>query len=666
MELRKVLDYLEDRLEASEVAEVGAALRGRPEGRALLERIRKLAKPGVVDGRDIDANLVAAYLDGTLSEQAVRDLERETQQNDALLAEIIGAHACLPREAPQGDGLAWGQRAGLNIPRLLRAAGQRNMTRVLPAPAARKSEKNASRLPVTRDRIRGIAITLAAGLVLLLMAWAGFVWESGMVVAPTMPEEPAAEPIAVKPVPVAPAAPAVKPAPVNPMPAPAAPQPMPAPVVELRPQLPMPIEADTTTRQKACAAPTRGGVLLAKAGADSPWKRVSAGDNVSTQDLLMAAPGFMPELDLAGGARMVLWGNMPEASGNPMVQECELRMHPPGMGISADFTLMEGRVYLRNDAGTPESAFHVRFAGETWEVRLMGPGAEVLVEKVPMPVSEEAWLNGSPVGTEIILASIRGRARVQVGPVASLDLDAVPSDRAFISWNSLRGTPAGPFAMRADEPLWHAEGARSARDRQAYIAAFRELDQALSGGINPLVALDNIVNRASSTSAARLTALTALGCLGDFNRLYGEMIDEQSTEERRQAAAGSLRHWVSESTDRAQMLHDPNTETGYLVAKRDLTAQEAAYLVRLLLPMGEAQARDHATQKALVADLSHPRMAIRVAAQRALTDLAVGPFIHKSPVSYNSRGSEASWRLTQGAWNRLIDQGRLPGKPVMP
>ena len=48
MELRKVLDYLEDRLEASEVAEVGAALRGRPEGRALLERIRKLAKP---DGR---------------------------------------------------------------------------------------------------------------------------------------------------------------------------------------------------------------------------------------------------------------------------------------------------------------------------------------------------------------------------------------------------------------------------------------------------------------------------------------------------------------------------------------------------------------------------------------------------------------------------------------
>lgn len=664
MELRKVLDYLEDRLEASEVAEVGASLRGRPEGRALLDRIRKLSKPGVVDGRDIDPNLIGAYLDGTLSEEAARDLERETQQNDALLAEIIGAHSCLPRESPTGDGLAWGQRAGLNIHRLLRAAGQRTMTRVLPAPAPQPAGSKTKRLPVTRGRTRGILSTLAAGLALLLMAWAGFVWESGMVTAPPKAEEPAPEPMAVNPVPPR-VAPEVRPVPVNPMPAPV-PPPMPAPVAELKPQLPMPVEADTTTRRKACAAPGRGGVLLAQNGAENPWRRVSAGDEVFTQDLLMAVPGFMPELDLPGGARMVLWGNMPEASGNPMVQECELRMHPPGMGITADFTLMEGRAYLKNEAKTVESVFHVRFAGETWEVRLLGPGAEVLVEKVPMPVSEEAWLNGSAVGTEVILASIRGRARVQVGPAHGLDLDAVPSDRAFISWNSLRGVPAGPFAMRADEPLWNAEGARSGRDRQAYIAAFRELDQALARGINPLVALDNIVNRASSTSAARLTALTVLGCLGDFNRLYGEMTDEQATEERRQAAAGSLRHWVSESTDRAKLLHDPNTETGYLTTKRELTSQEAAYLVRLLLPMGEVQARDHATQKALVTDLSHPRMAIRVAAQRALTDLAVGPFIHKSPVVYNSRGSEASWRLAQGSWNRLIDQGKLPGKPVMP
>ncbi|MFM7112243.1 MAG: hypothetical protein ACKO26_13975, partial [Planctomycetota bacterium] len=80
----------------------------------------------------------------------------------------------------------------------------------------------------------------------------------------------------------------------------------------------------------------------------------------------------------------------------------------------------------------------------------------------------------------------------------------------------------------------------------------------------------------------------------------------------------------------------------------------------------DAQARDKSTQKALVADLSHPRMAIRVVSQRALTDLAAGPFIHRSPVRYNSRGSEAAWRLSQSEWNRLIDQGKLPGKPAIP
>ena len=72
------------------------------------------------------------------------------------------------------------------------------------------------------------------------------------------------------------------------------------------------------------------------------------------------------------------------------------------------------------------------------------------------------------------------------------------------------------------------------------------------------------------------------------------------------------------------------------------------------------------TLRALVADLSHPRMAIRVAAQHALTDLAVGPFIHKSPVIYNSKGSEASWRLSQSAWKRLVDEGKIPGKPAGP
>lgn len=666
MELRKVLDYLEDRLEASEVTEVGTILRELPEGRALLERIKGLANLRSFPKSTIDPNLIAAYLDRTLSDEAIRNLEKETQQNDELLAEIISAHSCLPEIPWEGSGLDWGRRAGLNIPRLLRAAGQRQPIRP-PRITRHQPDEGAEAVPGVRpERSTGILLTLAAAAGLFLMAWAGFMWESAHAPpAPPVPEEPPQP--GVVPPPVARQIPALPPAPIMPAAVPPpAPAPNPDPPAELRAQLPAPIEADAITRRQLCPVPSRGGALLARASDEAPWRRLSAGDGVVSQELLMAVPGFAPELVFPGGATVVLWGNMPEASGNPMVQECEVRLHPAPVGITADISLVEGRIYLRNPAGVAESVFHVRFAGETWEIRLLGASSEAMIEKVPLPVSEEDWLSGSPVGAEIIAAAIRGRIRVQVDPASGLELEGAPSDRAFISWNSLKGTPAGPFAMRADEPLWNADGARSGRERQPYIAAFRELDQALSGGVNPLVALDNIVNKSTSTASARLTAITALGCLGDYHRLFGEMTDEQANEDRRQASAGSLRHWISESTDRARLLHDPNSDTGYLVARRDMTPQEAAYLVRLLLPMADAQARDKSTQKALVADLSHPRMAIRVVSQRALTDLAAGPFIHRSPVRYNSRGTEAAWRLSQSEWNRLIDQGKLPGKPAIP
>ena len=670
MDLRKVLDYLEDRLEPAEVAEVGAALRQRPEGRALLERIHvhQAHLAATPEAANIDANLIAAYLDGVLSDETVRDLERQTQNDNALLVEIVGAHACLPLNDSPPNGLSWAESEGLNTARLLRAAGQRNVSRSAVTTSAARPTAATLTKPGSRSRSGSILVAIGIGTILLVLSWAGFVWETSTTSETNdLKEEKFPEIAKVKPPDQVPPPPVMIPAAPEPrMPEPRPVAPAPVPPVALRPQLPAMLAADTTTRQKACAVPGIGGPLLAKSSDNGPWKRLPAGGDVSTLDHLMAAPGFAPELELPGGARLIMWGNLPEASGNPMVQECEVRLYTPAQGVLADFEMQEGRVYLRGGPTQKESVFHARFAGENWEIRLNGPNSEALLEKVPLSTSEEGWLQGTPVGSEVVLAAIRGSVHVVVDQVREIDLDGIPADRVFITWNSLRGAVSGPFANRADEPLWHAEGARSPKERQAYLAAFKELDKALTPGVHPSVALDNIVNRASATSAARFAALFAMGCLGDYNRLMGEMVDEQAPEERRQAAAGSLRHWISESTDRSRLMHDPNTESGYLVTKRDMTSQEAAYLVRLLLPLDDNQARDRAVQRALVADLSHPRMAIRVAAQHALTDLAVGPFIHKSPVIYNSKGSQASWRLSQSMWNRLVDEGKIPGKPASP
>lgn len=669
MDLRKVLDYLEDRLVPAEVAEIGAALRQRPEGRALLERIQvhQAQLPDPPETGNIDANLIAAYLDSVLSDETVRDLERQTQHDNALLMEIVAAHACLPQLEAPTDGLDWGESVGMNTARLLRAAGQRDVSR----PVTKNPEappKATATKPSGRNRLGGALIAMGVGTVLLLLSWAGLTWETAH--SPELPPDPPENHVSVAPKPQPqeqvsppPEIPAV-PEPRMPDPRPVAPPP--EPVVPLRPQLPIPVAADTTTRQRICAVPARGGALLARTSENSPWKRLSAGNDVSTLDHLLAAPGFVPELELPGGVTLIMWGNLPEASGNPMVQECEVRLHAPARGVAADFEILEGRVYLRNGPTLNESVFHVRFAGENWEIRLTGPGSEVLLEKVPLVTSEEAWLQGTPVGSDVVVAAIRGKVNVVVDQVREIALEGIPADRVFITWNSVRGTVGGPFANHADEPLWHAENARSPKERQAYLAAFKELDKAMTPDTNPIIAIDNIVNRTSSTSASRFAAIFALGCLGDYDRLVGEMIDELVPEERRQAAAGSLRHWISESTDRARLMHNPMTESGYLVSKRDMTPQEAAYLVRLLLPLDSTQAQDRAVQRALVADLAHPRMAIRVAAQHALTDLAVGPFTHKSPVVYNSKGTEASWRLSQSVWNRLIGEGKIPGKPPIP
>ncbi|MFM7112340.1 MAG: hypothetical protein ACKO26_14475, partial [Planctomycetota bacterium] len=190
MELRKVLDYLEDRLEASEVTEVGTILRELPEGRALLERIKGLAKPRSFPDSTIDPNLIAAYLDRTLSDEAIRNLEKETQQNDDLLAEIISAHSCLPEIPWEGSGLDWGRRAGLNIPRLLRAAGQRQPVRSRRLTRQQPNEGAESVPGVRPERSTGILLTLAAAAGLFLMAWAGFMWESAHAPPTThVPEE---------------------------------------------------------------------------------------------------------------------------------------------------------------------------------------------------------------------------------------------------------------------------------------------------------------------------------------------------------------------------------------------------------------------------------------------------------------------------------------------
>ncbi len=100
--LRTLLAYLDDLLEPSQAKELGAKIQESEVASELVSKIRdvirkrRLTAPVVSGpGCDLDANLVAEYLDNTLSAEGVTDLERICLESDVHLAEVAASHQIL-------------------------------------------------------------------------------------------------------------------------------------------------------------------------------------------------------------------------------------------------------------------------------------------------------------------------------------------------------------------------------------------------------------------------------------------------------------------------------------------------------------------------------------------------------------------------------------------
>ena len=93
--LRTLLAYLDDILEPEQAREIGKKAAESPSASTLIGRIREVTRrrrltapalsgPGV----GLDPNVVAEYLDNTLSVEGVSDVEQVCLESDVHLAEV--------------------------------------------------------------------------------------------------------------------------------------------------------------------------------------------------------------------------------------------------------------------------------------------------------------------------------------------------------------------------------------------------------------------------------------------------------------------------------------------------------------------------------------------------------------------------------------------------
>ena len=120
-------------------------------------------------------------------------------------------------------------------------------------------------------------------------------------------------------------------------------------------------------------------ILLRRTSAKDAWQRVKPGTAISTGDTLVSLPGYRTDLQLNAGARLVLWGNVPEFANLPVLGSTAI-LNVPERPFDVDLTLDHGRIVLANTKAEGAVRVKVRFHDEVWDLTLKDGEAVVALE----------------------------------------------------------------------------------------------------------------------------------------------------------------------------------------------------------------------------------------------------------------------------------------------
>jgi hypothetical protein len=691
--LRTLLAYLDDTLEPAQARLIGEKVAESDAAQELIARIKQVTRrrrlttpPAAGPGSALDINQVAAYLDNELPPEQLAEVEEICLASDVHLAEIAACHQILtlvlgepilipPTARQRMYTLIKGREAIPN--RSARATGIGQGAQEIPVPGG---NGDADLLGASGGRAAWpgwlMPVIAASLLVAAIVAISQTLHNNQppSVAERNRPgESPPVESVIEQTSPVELPPPADKGPPpgktsgpaaearLEPLPAPRPEPPVDKGAAEKKPEKPK-ITGAAPPAVKGPASPTAErtsppandrrelgqyvlvadapSVFVQRTGGAGPWQRLKPQSAVHGSDYLVSLPGYRSELWLDSGARLQLWGSLPEFSGM-LIFESAVTLHPPS-GVDVDFTVERGVVVLSNHKKEGPMVARVRFADEIWDITL--PDSESVVgvhlDGQCMPFSRQPH-GGEPILSIAVLA-LRGPSTVRT---RSGNISQVAP--AFIRWDNVQG--AGHESQHMPQPpSWWTNKALAQGPLQAALDGLTKRLLSKQQGNSLEISLAEMIN--DRDSANRELAVHCLGALNDWPDLLDALSDGQFADVRG-FACGVLRHLLGLSPNNDQVLVNA-------LGKKNFSANQARTVVQLLHGFGPDLWSNPATQMTTVEYLLHDKLAIRQVAHLLLQ----AQIPEGQRIRYDPAGEVAQRERGYQAWRDLVSGKRAAPK----
>ncbi len=689
--LRTLLSYLDDTLEPAQARVIGQKVQESEQAQELMNRIkevtrkRRLTTPPPGPG-GIDPNTIADYLDNEVTPEQSMEVEQICLASEVHLAEVAACHqiltlvlgepAMVPPSAKQRMyALVKGPESipyrkppkGMSKPDLdlsTEIAGDPDETLRLGMPSMGKKSS-------LRNRLLLAVAGVAAACLLFVALWqllnnndtirdpnngdkraevdlnkdkkdsgsGDEKKDSGSGEVKTDPGETKKDPGEDKKTDVKP---------IGPPPAPMMPE------VAFGP----PSNKVAVVGRLAAGSPKEPSILLQSPTDKIDWKRLPGREaDVSSGRLLMSIPGVKNTIQFAKGPQMILWGNLPEVTGQSHILESIAEIHVDDK-LDLDLTLRRGRIVVATPKGAKSALVRVRVEDPTQgkmdhlDVLLEGPDAAVAFDrwtsfdpKEPFYPDRKEVARKGPKSI-VVCVALTGSSVLRVG---DLTFALLPAD--FVSKDSWDGV-SNPVKLPAQLLEWYSgmpalPAGADPRPRNGALKACENLVRNLDSNKAIDIALAEMLR--SQDPSARQLAVRGLSALDDVASIIDEFNSESNAPDVRRTCIEVLKHWIAQDRDNDYKLHD-------LLRDKSIKSNVAARIMELLHWLPPDRLSQPKTFETLIEDLDNSALMLRELSAWHLAALVPAG----RSIAYSAVAPQPARAAAVRAWQQLVPAGKMP------